>query len=92
MIVRIMGEGQFELDEDLRAALNALDDRLEVCFEHGDEHAFEQVRDEMLALVRDRAWPLEAARVAPSDVILPSSDATIDEVRHLLGEEGLVPG
>lgn len=92
MIVRIMGEGQFVLDDEVLVALNALDDRLEACFEHNDEAEFERVRCDMLLLVRERARPLEAGTIAPSDVILPAPDATIDEVRHLLGEEGLVPG
>ena len=45
MIVRILGEGQYDLD--------SLDE---------------------------------------SDLILPPPDATIDEVRELLGDDGLIPG
>jgi hypothetical protein len=28
----------------------------------------------------------------PSDLVLPSADAGLAEVRDLLGEEGLIPG
>jgi hypothetical protein len=30
--------------------------------------------------------------LVPSDLLLPHADATLDEVRDLLGEEGLIPG
>jgi hypothetical protein len=30
--------------------------------------------------------------IVPSDLVLPSSDASLDEVRELLGDEGLIPG
>ena len=30
--------------------------------------------------------------LADSDLILPPSDATIEEVRELLGDDGLIPG
>lgn len=92
MIIRIMGEGQWKASDALLAKLNALDEKLESCFGSGDETSFEAVRDEMLALVRGEGSPLPAEELAPSDVILPSSDATIDEVQVMLGREGLVPG
>lgn len=92
MIIRIMGEGQWKASDDLLAKLNTLDDAMEQCFEHDDEPQFEKVRDEMLALVREHGSPLDAGEIAPSDVILPSYDATIDEVKAMLGQEGLVPG
>jgi hypothetical protein len=28
----------------------------------------------------------------PSEIVLPAADASIDDVRELLGDEGLVPG
>jgi len=92
VIIRIMSEGQFVVDEALVAELNALDDQLEECFEKDDETAFERVRDAMLTLVRARGKPLDVADLSPSDVVLPPQDATIEEVRALLGEKGLVPG
>ena len=42
MIVRLMGEGQFELDEAACGALNAYDDRAIQALESGDEAAFRQ--------------------------------------------------
>ena len=30
--------------------------------------------------------------IGPSELILPGADATLDEVRELLSDEGLIPG
>ena len=39
-----------------------------------------------------RAPPLPPDSLEPSDVIIPHEDATLDEVRKLLTDEGLIPG
>ncbi len=35
--------------------------------------------------------PLPIDSLVSSDLVLPAPDATLDEVRDLLGDEGLVP-
>jgi len=36
--------------------------------------------------------PVPADHLGPSEFIIPGDDATLDEVRDLLSEEGLIPG
>ena len=67
MIVRILGEGQWDVEESLLEVLNALD------------------------AVRSQGTRLEDDSLEDSDLILPPSDATLDEVRAMLTDEGLVP-
>ena len=43
-------------------------------------------------IVRASGTRLADDALVPSDVVLPGDDATIDDVRELLGDEGLVPG
>jgi hypothetical protein len=45
-----------------------------------------------LASVRTAGEELPADWIGPSDLVLPSPDATIHEVREVLGDEGLIPG
>ena len=91
MIVRILGEGQWDLDDAHLEALNALDASVEQAIEAGDEAAFSQGLVALLDVVRQQGTRLEDDALEDSDVILPMSDATLDEVRALLTEEGLVP-
>ena len=91
MIIRILGEGQWDLDEGHLEALNALDTSVEQAIEAGDETAFDQGLVALLDVVRQQGTRLEDDSLEESDVILPMADASLEEVRALLTEEGLVP-
>ncbi|HLT19425.1 MAG TPA: hypothetical protein VKZ96_08220 [Thermomicrobiales bacterium] len=92
MIVRIIGEGQYRLDDALIEDLNALDERLQEYLEAGDEAHFSALLHQMAQHVRHRGTPLADDELVQSDAILPPGDATLDEVLALLGDEGLIPG
>ncbi|MFF1303000.1 hypothetical protein [Streptomyces sp. NPDC058307] len=92
MIVRIMGEGQVRLAESHLADLNKLDDELLAEMENGDGPGFRRTLQALLARVRDLGDPLPDDSLEPSDLILPSPDATLEEVRDLLSDDGLIPG
>jgi hypothetical protein len=91
VIVRIMGEGQLEVAEGDLAALNSLDGELETAIESGDEEKFRTALHALLERVRTVGETLPPADLAPSELILPPADATMDEVRAMLGDEGLIP-
>ena len=92
MIVRILGEGQLDVDDAVADELNQLDARLEAALNSGDEAAFRPALAAMLDRVRAVGTPVPADTLEPSDVILPYSDASMDDVRGLLSEDGLIPG
>ncbi|MER6283857.1 MULTISPECIES: PspA-associated protein PspAA [Streptomyces] len=92
MIVRIMGEGQVRLAESHLADLNKLDDELLAEMEKGDGPGFRRTLQALLARVRELGVPLPDDSLEPSELILPSSDATLEEVRDLLSDDGLIPG
>jgi hypothetical protein len=91
VIVRILGEGQFRID-DAAADLNRLDTELEAAVNHNDEAAFATALDGLLAQVRTHGSPLPPDTLEPSDLILPHQDSSMDEVRKLLTDDGLIPG
>jgi PspA-Associated protein len=92
MIVRILGEGQFEVDESATEELNALDATLERAVDAGDEAAFRPALAALIGRVRSLGSPLAADTIKPSDLILPNSDADVAGVRDLLTDDGLIPG
>ncbi len=92
MIVRILGEGQFELAESAVAELNTLDTALEKAVEQHDETAFRSALDALLARVRAVGTAVEANTLEPSELILPAAGATMADVRKLLSDEGLISG
>jgi hypothetical protein len=92
MIIRILGEGQLDVSEDALARLNELDAAVEAAVEQDDEAAFGTALTALLEGVRTVGVPHPADALDESDLILPPADATIDEVRELLSDEGLIPG
>jgi PspA-Associated protein len=92
MIVRILGEGQFEVADSATDDLNVLDARLEAAVNAGDEEAFRSALEALVSRIRVLGTPLPADALEPSALILPAADATMDSVRELLSGEGLIPG
>ena len=92
MIVRILGEGQYDVSDDALPRLNELDSAVEAGVEAGDEAAFATALAALLEGVRTAGVPHPADALDESDLILPPADATLAEVRDLLSDEGLIPG
>lgn len=89
MIVRIMGEGQYELPEAALARLNELDDALEAAL--ADDQEFPAALAALLAGVRASGQRVADDELVTSDIVLPAAEATVDEVRALFTDEGLIP-
>jgi hypothetical protein len=92
VIVRILGEGQYDLSDDAVSALNDLDATVESAIEKGDEGAFRQALAALLDGVRTAGVAHDAESLDASDLILPMADATLAEVRDMLSGDGLIPG
>ena len=92
MIVRILGEGQWEVSDDQLTTLNSLDSEVEAAVEAGDEVTFSNTLAALLDGVRKGGTVLPDESLEDSDLILPPSDASLDEVRQLLSDDGLIPG
>jgi len=92
MIVRILGEGQRTIDEGALNGLNDLDNALVAAVDADDEAQFNEALTALLDRVRQLGSALPDDEIVPSDLVLPSSDASLAEVRELLGDEGLIPG
>ncbi|MEV7723829.1 hypothetical protein AB0P15_03730 [Streptomyces sp. NPDC087917] len=92
MIVRIMGEGQVRVAESHLTELDTLDDELLAEIESGDESGFRRTLGALLDAVRRLGEPLPDETLEPSELILPGPEATLDEVRSMLKDDGLIPG
>jgi len=92
MIVRILGQGQLAIDPAAADELNTLDSKVEAAVNASDEEAFRTAFCALLGRIRELGKPLDDAALEPSDLILPDEDATIEDVRKLLSDDGLIPG
>ncbi|AUG76822.1 hypothetical protein CFP65_1955 [Kitasatospora sp. MMS16-BH015] len=94
MIMRVMGEGQFQVGDDHLNRLNQLDDELLTALESGDEEQFRAALGRLLDAVKELGTPLPDDSLEPSDLILPDAEATIEQVKAMLLSEGegIIPG
>lgn len=92
MIIRILGEGQYDVSDEALEELNPLDSAVEAAVEAGDEDAFGPALAALLDGVRSVGVAHPADSLDESDLIMPPADASIDDVRHLLSDDGMIPG
>ncbi|WP_406387489.1 PspA-associated protein PspAA [Streptomyces sp. NBC_00887] len=92
MITRIMGEGQWRLADAHFPELNKLDDELLAELESGNEDGFRRTLVALLDAVRRLGVPLPDDFLEPSELILPCLDASMDSVKGMLNDDGLIPG
>ena len=88
MIIRILGEGQYEIPESERGTLEGLDAALVSAVEGGHDAAFATALGAIIDEVRHAGQTLADDAFAPSDLVVPFADATLAETKSLLADSG----
>jgi len=91
VIVRLSGEGQYRVPDEVVQRLNELDDEAQAAVEAEHEPELDRRLDEMWELVRRDGELLPDEDLSPSDFVIPPSDLTLDETKRLFSAEGLIP-
>jgi hypothetical protein len=91
VIVRVLNDAQYEVSDDVLAQLNELDRQATDALERGDEPAMQQALGEMVEAIRASGTRVADDDLAPSHVVVPPEDFTLDETSRLMSEQGLVP-
>ncbi len=90
MIVRILGEGQFEVPEQKIGELRDLDEAVAEAVDTADREKYTQCVSELVAGIHRIGRRLPSEHLGPSDLVLPGPHTSLEEVRDLLREEGLL--
>ena len=91
VIVRLMGEGQFEVDDEVAKGLNDLDEKAGEAVERGDEEQLRVLLDRMAEAVLTNGSRVPDDDLRGSDAIVPPEDLSLDEAKQLFDGEGLIP-
>ena len=91
MIVRVIGEGQYEVEDALMERLNALDREAVDALERNDEQSLDRSLDAMSTLVQEQGRRLPDEELTVSQIVIPPSDLTLEETRKLVSEQGFLP-
>ena len=92
MIIRILGEGQYSLTDADMDELNYLDEQLLEAADAHDDAGFALSLRQLLAAVRACGAAVPDDRLVVSDLVLPSADTPLAQVRAMLRDDGLIPG
>jgi hypothetical protein len=93
MIVRVLGQGQWQVDDLLADYLNEIDDQVVDAVDKGDQEALTAALTALVDHVVSHGEELPDDGLEASDVVIPDSAASVDEVRELLETSpgGLIP-
>ena len=92
MIIRIFGEGQYELPEPALARLHELDADTDNALATGDDDRFHAAYDRLLEHIRTEGTRLTAHDLRSSDLLLPPADSSVTEAARQLDAIELIPG
>jgi PspA-Associated protein len=92
MIVRVLGKGQFRLDDGELPRLNELDNAVAAAVAAGDADAFATTFAALVAMVENDGTAVRDDELVTSDHVLPHEDTTLDEAREAFAGEGAIPG
>ena len=93
MIVRIMSENQYRIEEKYVAVaeeINRLDTRLATAVETNDTTGFQETLAQLVEKVHQYGRRLPDSELVVSDVIVPPADITLTETKSLLARNSVV--
>ena len=91
MILRLMGDRQYHVEDACLPRLNELDQKATAAIGAEDLAGMERQLQAIWELVRREGTPLPDEELLPSDAIVPPWDLSLAEARSLLTDEGLIP-
>ena len=94
-IVRILGYGQFIVDNDTLNEINIIDNSIVKLLENEDndnsiQPEFERQLTLLDAMVKEKGVAIESKEILQSDIVLPGKDITLEEARKLFKGEGII--
>ncbi len=92
-IVRIMGQGQFTVDNKTLRELSKVDNSIVqlVNSDRPDDAEFKKRLAQLTDIVEMTGKPLNPKEIIQSDIILPSVDLSVDDAKKLFKGEGVIP-
>ncbi len=94
MIVRLMGEGQYEINKNHLDEINRIDNNIVKIINRGDEKAikitFKIEFKKLTDYVRKNGKKVPDEIIKPSNLIIPPADLTLEEAKKIFKGDGLI--
>ena len=92
MIIRIMGEGQYNVKSSLFDNLNKIDNTIVDYVQKGDEQGFRKNLTNLIGTIKREGKKIDDRELVESDIIVPPADMTLKEARDVFKGTGIFKG
>jgi hypothetical protein len=89
MIIRIMGEGQYNVRSSLFDTLNKIDNTIVDSVQKGDEKGYRKNLEKLIGTIKSKGVVLDDEELVESDIIVPPADMTLKEAREVFTGTGI---
>jgi len=92
MIIRVIGQGQYQVKSSLFDDLNKIDNQIVEYVQKGNEKAYKKSLAELIGRIVKEGETLDHKEIIESDIIVPPADMTLDEARQVFKGTGIFEG
>ena len=92
MIIRIIGQGQFNVQSSLFDDLNKIDNKIVEYVQKGNDKNYKKSLAELIAMILHESKKVSDKELVESDIIVPPADMTIEEARQVFTGTGIFKG
>jgi hypothetical protein len=94
-IIRILGYGQFAVDNNTLDEINKIDNNIVKLLENEeiDDYVRPEFKRQLKLLdemVREKGMIVDSKEIVQSDIVLPGKDITLEEARKVFKDEGII--
>ena len=90
MIIRIMGEGQYQASEALCNELNKIDNHIVTLVAEGKTQEYKLELARLISEIKEKAEPIDAKDIVKSDIIVPPEDLSFEEAKAIFKGTGII--
>lgn len=90
MIIRIMGEGQYQASEALCNELNKIDNHIVTLVEEGKVEEYRKELARLISEIKEKADPIDPKEIVESDIIVPPGDLSFEEAKVIFKGIGII--
>jgi predicted Mrr-cat superfamily restriction endonuclease len=89
MIIRIVGEGQYEVPSALFDELNAIDNKIVDLVSQDNKEEYNNELSKLISMIKSSGKQLDDADIVESDIIVPPGDLTFEEAKDIFTGVGI---
>jgi RNAse (barnase) inhibitor barstar len=89
MIIRIVGEGQYEVPGALFDELNAIDNKIVDLVSQDNKEEYNNELSKLISMIKSSGKQLDDVDIVESDIIVPPGDLTFEEAKDIFTGVGI---